>query len=139
MVILNFEQWIIMTSYILLRLLINSNVWSTRRRWVNMENPNMFKLQFINAGSCLPIFYPDIWDTHNKRKSPHDRKESVYIVEEVTESEASKELPMMWLKYYKAKRQIRQNAQNPYWSSGGFVYSVTPCLQVLDHTSHENV
>ena len=52
------------------------------------DKPNILKLQVINSGSCLPIFHLDIWDTQNRWKKTHDRKESVFIVKEVIEKEA---------------------------------------------------
>ena len=41
---------------------------------------------------------------HNKIKSPHDRKESIYIVKEVTTKEVRKELPRMQEKSDMAKK-----------------------------------
>ena len=38
------------------------------------------KLQVVHAGSGLPIFHPEIQGTNNIKKSPHNIKESIYIV-----------------------------------------------------------
>ena len=34
--------------------------------------------------------------------------------------------------------QRLKKTQKPSWCSGGFIYSVTPCLKALDHPSHDN-
>ena len=43
------------------------------------DKPDTLNLRVINDGLCPPIFHPEIRDTQNKRKSPHDRKERIYI------------------------------------------------------------
>ena len=73
---------------------------------VKYEKTDTLKIQVVQAGSCLPIFNLEIWDTQNKRKSPHDRKESVSIVKGVMESEASKERLRTQIKVEKAKKYI---------------------------------
>ena len=86
------------------RLLNFFKPYSERRNWRNMKNPDTLKLQVVQAGLCLPIFHPEIWDTQKKRKWIHDRKESVLIVKEVMVKEASKELPRMQQKSGKANK-----------------------------------
>ena len=100
---LNIRLWIIMTTSICLRLLINSHVWSTIRWW-NITNHDKLKIQFVHARLCLLIFHLQIWDTQNKWKGPHDRKEIISIVKEVMANEASKERPRMQQKVNKTKK-----------------------------------
>ena len=76
-----------------------------------MTKSGTLKIQVVQAGLYLPILHPEIWDTQNKLKSPHDIKESVYIVGDVMAKEANEGQPSMQQKVDEAKksRETRDN------------------------------
>ena len=60
--------------------------------------------EVIYAVSCLPLFHLIVWYVHNEWRSQHDRKESLYIAEEMTEKDARKEHTRAWHTCDKAKK-----------------------------------
>ena len=67
-----------MTTSILLRFFITSQVWSTRRCG-HITNTDKLKLQVIHAESCLPICHPEIRDTHINKHNPMTEKRAYLL------------------------------------------------------------
>ena len=62
-------------------------------------------VEFIHAGSWLPIFHPEVWYVHNELRSQHDIKDSVSIVGDIMAKEALKEEQRIWHKGDEANKQ----------------------------------